>query len=144
MAEAQALYDKDVRHCAWWIGDHIFALDLRWLAFVSGGHAFTAAIQPRWLGPARDGVVLDVAGKVVFWTANANVSGEHRPYRPPSPSRPPRPERPPRPNLPPRPYKPARPSSGWSTHTPRTWIQGGDPPAPEAAEPQAAPEANDE
>ena len=130
-----ALFDKNTDHVAWWIGDHIFTLDLKWIAFVSGGNAFSAAISPMWLGPAKDGVVMDRTGRVIFFAADAHVSGHLSPYKPFTASRPPRPERPPRPNKPPRPYKPARPSEGWSAHSPRTWYAGGDPPAAEPAAP---------
>lgn len=117
------LYDQDATLCAWWIGDHLFSLDLDWIAYVYDGNAFAARIDGPWLGPARGGIVMDHSGRVVLWTPAASVYGDVAPYKPPRASRPPRPERPPRPNLPPRPYRPPRPSDGWSNHTFDTWLQ---------------------
>ena len=117
-----ALYDLNTDLRAWWIGDHIWSLDLEWLAFVYDKNVFTAQVNTTWLGPAHDGLLMDHSGHVVLWGEHARVQGDISPYKPPPAPRPPRPERPPRPNLPPRPYKPPRPSDGWSPSTqPLRW-----------------------
>jgi hypothetical protein len=116
------LYDQSTDLRAWWDGDHIFDLDLNWIAFVYDGHAFTASVDSRWLGPARHGVMMDTSGRVILWTPDKAVQGEVSPYRPARAPRPPRPEKPPRPGVPPRPYKPPRPSDGWSQLSFEEWF----------------------
>lgn len=117
------LFDQECELKAWWIGDFMWTHDdMRYLCFVSGGHAFRSD-DNRWMGPVANGLVLDTKGRVVLWSPDVNVSGASHVYRPARPSRPPRPEIPPRPNPPYRPGKPPRPSGGWSPHSFKEWVR---------------------
>ncbi len=121
-APPMPLYDQTTVLRAWWIGDCVFDVELRWIAFIYDGHAFSAGHDTAWLGPARGGLMMDSSGRIVLWTPDVAIVGDVSPYRPARPARPPRPERPLRPNLPPNPYKPARPSDGWSKLSLREWF----------------------
>jgi hypothetical protein len=110
----EPLYDLNSELVGWIEADeHIFGLNMDWLAFLALGHAWSATTG-NWLGPVEDLCCQDQSGRVVAWTPEYGPIGSARPPRPPRAPRAPRPPRPPRSPRPPRPPRPARPSTGWS------------------------------
>jgi hypothetical protein len=66
-----------------WIdpGRYIFDDSINWVAYLSGGHAWSA-ITGNWLGPVHHLVCLDTNGNVVVWNPADLVAGTARPARP--------------------------------------------------------------
>jgi hypothetical protein len=119
------MFNRSCDLCAWMDGEYLYDTDLQWLGFVYDEHMWTSDENMIWLGPVREGVLMDQSGRVVLWTRGVHVSGEAAVYQPGRPYRPPRPQRPPRPNRPPRPERPPRPGGGWSPLSFEEWLTGG-------------------
>lgn len=111
------------RHCslvAWFDGQHIFDLNLNWIAFANGGNLF-AASNSNWLGLLKDGSLIDRRGRPVAWVRGSSPGGTLKPLKPMKPLKPPKPLRPLLPLKPLKPLKPLTPLGGWSNLTWDDW-----------------------
>lgn len=118
----EPLFDQNCE-CVGWVDptQHIFDVDLNWVAYLSAGHAWSVD-SGNWCGPVPGLICLDQSGRVVAWNPNAQVSGTVRPVRPPRAARSPKPARPARPAKPARPPRPPTPAGGWSDLTFAQWL----------------------
>lgn len=116
------IFDCHTLHVGWFKDDQIFDRDTRWVGFVWGGHAWSAA-SGGWLGPFSGGSFVDQAGHPVAWLGGTQPTGAPalRPLG--SPVRPVTPLRPVRPIAPRRPLFPSYPLGGWSTQAWDAWLQ---------------------
>ncbi|THV31193.1 4-fold beta flower protein [Rhizobium rosettiformans] len=117
-----ALFNRNCELVGWIEPDeHIFDTDMNWVAYLSGGHGWSAATG-NWLGPVDGLLCLDRSGRPVAWNPEERVEGTARPGRPSRAARAARPGRPARPARPSRPSRPATPAGGWSSETFSDWI----------------------
>ena len=77
------LFDQHSQLVAWMSqgGRHIFGTDMQWLAYVSGGHAWSAETG-NWLGSVPGFTCRDTNGHPVAWNPSNSVLGTPRPPRP--------------------------------------------------------------
>ena len=115
------IYDKNVQLSAWFDGEHIFDLNLNWVAFLSSGHFF-AANALIWLGVMHDGALLDRNGQPVAWLEGAIPKGALKPNKPMTPRKPLPPKKPLYPGLPLPPGRPLTPMGGWSALEWQQWL----------------------
>jgi hypothetical protein len=109
-----ALFDKDCELVGWiYPGEHIFDIDMDWVAFISGNHAWSAE-SGDWLGAVKGLLCLDRQGKPVAWNPKERVAGTSVPSKPSRASRASKPSRPSKPSKPSRPSEPSTPNGGWS------------------------------
>ena len=120
----EPLYDASVSLVGWIEpGQHIFDTDMNWVAYIAGGHGWSAA-SGNWCGPVNLATCLDREGHVVAWTPAQQPQGTIRPVRPVRAVRAVRPVRPVRPVLPVRPGRPIPPIGGWSRLSFSEWVAG--------------------
>ena len=112
------IYDANVRLVAFFDGTCLFDVGNEWIAFHDRGNLF--ACSGRWLGPLKEGTVLDHDGMAVAWLAGWRPTTGMKPSPPMNPKRPLSPKRPLRPRTPLPPPVPMLPGGGWSK---RTWAQ---------------------
>lgn len=118
----EPLFDKNCELVAWIDPlNHIFDTEMKWIAYISGGHAWSAETG-NWCGPVLGLICLDQSGKVVAWNPNEHIVGTAKPARPARAARVARPARPARPSRPARPARPATPTGGWSSQTIWEWL----------------------
>jgi hypothetical protein len=119
------LYDARVNLVGWMeVGEHIFDTNLKWLAYISDGHAWSAN-GGNWCGPVIGGTTcLDRKGRPVAWSPTRDPEGTMAPMRPIRPMRAMRPMRPLRPMTPWRPTRPMTPIGGWSRQHWLEWVVG--------------------
>ena len=117
------LFDKSRKHVAWMSNDgrNLFDTAMTWIAYISGGHAWSAS-SGNWMGGVVGYNCLDRSGRPVLWSPRSPVRGTVRPARPARAARQPRPARPARPPRPARLARPARPVRGWSSLHMDAWI----------------------
>jgi hypothetical protein len=115
------IYDLRTTQVAWFDGENIFDLGLRWIAFHSNGHFFSSSTLA-WLGPFHDGSLLDRNGRPVAWLAGSNPSGTLKPLTPLKPLKPLTPLRPLQPLKPLNPLNPLTPLGGWSGVQWQQWL----------------------
>jgi hypothetical protein len=100
------LFDKKCNLVGWIEPEnHIFDLEMNWVAYLSGGHAWSSQTG-NWLGPVNGMNCLDQEGRPVAWNPDETVEGSMRPMRPMRAMRAMRPMRPMRPMKPMRPMRP--------------------------------------
>ncbi len=117
-----AMFDRNSDLVGWMDpGRHIWDTDVNWIAYIAGGHAWSAATG-NWLGPINGVNCLDHSGRVVAWNPAGTVAGTARPARPARAARAARPARPARPARLARPARPAVPAGGWSSLTFPAWV----------------------
>jgi Amelogenin len=115
------IFDRNPQLVAWFDGEHLFDLDLHWIAFVHDGHVFSADTRD-WLGPFHDGSFLDRRGKPVGWLSDCTPTGTLKPLKPLRPLRPLKPLKPLKPLRPLKPLKPLTPLGGWSGFDWQAWL----------------------
>ena len=116
------LFDRNAKLVAWISPDkHIFDLNMRWVAFICNGHAWSSN-SGNWLCPVNGCVCLDTTGKVFAWNPSSRIAGTARPARPARPCRPCTPCTPCRPCTPCTPARPCTPINGWSNYSFEQWL----------------------
>ncbi|MFA9465889.1 MAG: 4-fold beta flower protein [Velocimicrobium sp.] len=117
----QPLFDKDCNFIGWIKqGEHIFNQNMDWIAYISNGHAWSAATE-NWMGLVNGLVCLDTSGKVVLWSTGGDIIGAARPSRPSRAARTLQPERPEQQKRPETPSRPTTPDGGWSSLSAEQW-----------------------
>lgn len=99
-----------------WISDrynHIFDVDMTWVAYIAKGHAWSSA-NDSWCGPVTGSTCRDQKGKVVACNPSEGIKGASMTAEPPKPARTPTPPTPAKPATPARPVIPPTPAGGWS------------------------------
>ncbi len=109
----KAIFDKSSNLVGWIEKEHVFDLNLNWIAFLSNGNIFSSN-KVKWLGPFNQGSFLDRDGKPVAWIEGVKPSGTLKPLVPTTPFRPFTPLRPLNPLKPLKPLQPLVPLGGWS------------------------------
>jgi 4-fold beta-flower domain-containing protein len=64
------IFDQDCDLVGWFDGEHVFDLDLEWVAFYRNGHLFSSSALS-WLGPFHNGSLLDPE-----WKASCLARGD--------------------------------------------------------------------
>jgi hypothetical protein len=108
------LFDQDCELVAWLDEGYLLGPEGNWLAFLSDGSFWSAAIPTRWVGPLQAGCGFDRDGKPVVWQEGIGWFGMQRPLTPAMPERP----------LPARPWPPRSPLGGWSPQGFAAWMSG--------------------
>lgn len=118
----EPLFNQNCELVGWMrLDEHIFDLDMNWVAYISNNHAWSAETG-NWLGPIDVATCLDQNGKPLVWSPISDIRGTVRPIRPVRAVRSVRPVRPVRPVLPVRPVRPIAPVGGWSQLTWQQWL----------------------
>jgi hypothetical protein len=118
----EPLFDNNSRFVGWIDpGRHMFDPDMRWIAFLAGGHAWSPETAS-WLGPVQGLTCFDREGRVVAWSPRRLVTGLVPGAHPIQPTRPARPLRPLAPVRPLRPIRPLTPVRGWSPIAFENWL----------------------
>ena len=116
------LFNYDCKLVGWIRPEcHVFDLDMRWMAFLYQGHAWSA-ISGEWLGPMDGLNCLDHKGQVVAWNPLSRFRMSFMPSRPSRPVRSAPPEASVAPARPARPARPVTPLVGWSQLSFASWI----------------------
>lgn len=111
----------------------LFAADMTYVAFLVGGHAWSAQ-SGLWIGPVVEGNVFDTEGRPVAWSPGGPLRGFGKPLRPVNVVRPVSPVRPVRPVAPPRPLTVPTLSGEWSPLSFAEWLVAEDTWSPAAAD----------
>jgi hypothetical protein len=108
------LFSSDCTLVGWMVPDeHIFDTSMRWIAFISYDHAWSA-VTGDWLGPIDGLTCLDTAGKPVAWNPDQGPTGQMTPMKPMRAMKAMKPMTPMKPMRPMKPMKRATPMGGWS------------------------------
>lgn len=121
------IFDCRTNHLGWLKDGMVFDLDICWIAFIHDGHLFAAG-SCSWLGPYREGSLMDRGGRVVAWLEGTRPAALSPPLTPTQPPWPKRPFRPVRPLPPKRPLFPQATPSDWSALAWTEWLAIGAPP----------------
>ena len=109
----EPLFDENCELVGWMDPmRHIFDTDLNWVAYVSGGQAWSTETG-NWCGPVPGLIYLNQSGRVVAWNPKERIADTARPARPARAARAARPARPARPTC---------PAGGWSDHSFWVWL----------------------
>ena len=114
------IFDRRSDLVGWFDGENVFDLKLNWIAFLCGGHFYSAS-NFSWLGPLHKGSLLDRGGKPAAWIAGASAVGTPKPLTPHGAQKPPQPLKPLQPLEPPQPLIQPVPQGGWSPLSWRQW-----------------------
>lgn len=115
------VFDRHANLVAWFDGQHLFDLNLEWVAFAHNGHFFSSSTLG-WLGPLHQGSLLETNGRPVAWLQDSRPISAVKPLRPLKPLKPLTPLRPLRPLTPLKPLAPLAPLGGWSSMDWDEWL----------------------
>jgi len=117
------LFNKDSELVGWLKNnhDHIFDLNMMWVAFIRNNHIWSAK-SGNWCGPINGFNCLDRKGKVLAWNPKQSVRGALPPVTPIRVIKPITPIIPIKPITPIKPIKRITPVSGWSDMTFQEWV----------------------
>lgn len=115
------IFNRGTDLVGWFDGQHVFDLNMRWIAFESGGHIFSSA-SSAWLGQLNNGSINDRSGKPVGWLGGSSPQGTLTPLTPLTPLKPLTPLTPLTPLAPLTPPTPLTPLGGWSQKNWQQWL----------------------